>query len=77
MNKSISELLPALLKTISDPADEVVLINLQVSPYGLVLALIHINPLVILPTDDILFLMHFWFDLCNFLVDDRCWPVFR
>ena len=30
MNKSISELLPALLKTISDVADEVVLINLQV-----------------------------------------------
>ena len=38
MNKSISELLPALLKTISDPADEVVLINLQVTP--LVLALV-------------------------------------
>ena len=30
MNKSIGDLLPALLKTISDPADEVVLINLQV-----------------------------------------------
>ena len=40
MNKSISELLPALLKTISDPADEVVLINLQVAslswPYYIV-----------------------------------------
>lgn len=30
MNKSIGDLLPALLKTISDSADEVVLINLQV-----------------------------------------------
>lgn len=30
MNKSISDLLPALLKTISDSAEEVVLINLQV-----------------------------------------------
>lgn len=30
INQSINELLPALLKTISDPADEVVLINLQV-----------------------------------------------
>lgn len=30
MNKSIGDLFPALLKTISDPADEVVLMNLQV-----------------------------------------------
>ena len=30
MNKFIGDLLPALLKTLSDTADEVVLINLQV-----------------------------------------------
>ena len=30
MNKFISELLPALLKTLSDEADEVVLTNLEV-----------------------------------------------
>jgi vacuole morphology and inheritance protein 14 len=30
MNKSMGDLLPALLKTVSDPADEVVLMNLQV-----------------------------------------------
>lgn len=33
MNKFIGDLLPALLKTLSDTADEVVLINLQVCPY--------------------------------------------